>query len=45
MTTTTTGVGLRRPQHLGLWVSNVERGVRFYRQPAGEDAKDVRVAW
>ena len=26
----TTGIGLRRLQHLVLWVSNVERSVRFY---------------
>ena len=25
-----TGIGLRRLQHLVLWVSNVERSVRFY---------------
>ena len=26
----TSGIGLRRLQHLVLWVSNVERSVRFY---------------
>ena len=30
MTTATTGIGLKRLQHLVLWVSNVERSVRFY---------------
>ena len=25
-----TGTGLKRLQHLVLWVSNVERSVRFY---------------
>ena len=31
MTTATTGIGLKRLQHLVLWVSDVERSVRFYR--------------
>ena len=30
MTAASTGVGLTRLQHLVLWVSNVERSVRFY---------------
>jgi len=28
--TATSGIGLRRLQHLVLWVANVERSVRFY---------------
>jgi catechol-2,3-dioxygenase len=35
MTTTTTGIGLRRLQHLVLWVGDVERSVRFYRDVLG----------
>lgn len=37
MTTTAaaTGIGLRRLQHLVLWVSDVERSVRFYRDILG----------
>jgi catechol-2,3-dioxygenase len=31
----TEGIGLRRLQHLVLWVSNVERSVRFYRDILG----------
>jgi catechol-2,3-dioxygenase len=34
-TTTTTGIGLKRLQHLVLWVSDVERSVRFYRDVLG----------
>ena len=34
-TTTATGIGLKRLQHLVLWVSNVERSVRFYRDVLG----------
>lgn len=30
MSTVTTGTGLKRLQHLVLWVSDVERSVRFY---------------
>lgn len=30
MTMATTGIGLERLQHLVLWVSDVERSVRFY---------------
>ena len=39
MSTTTTGIGLRRLQHLVLWVSNVERSVRFYRDVLGFEVK------
>ena len=35
MGTTATGIGLRRLQHLVLWVSSVERSVRFYRDLLG----------
>jgi catechol-2,3-dioxygenase len=35
MTTATTGIGLKRLQHLVLWVSDVERSVRFYRDVLG----------
>jgi catechol-2,3-dioxygenase len=34
-TTTPAGIGLRRLQHLVLWVSDVERSVRFYRDVLG----------
>lgn len=34
-TATTTGIGLKRLQHLVFWVSNVERSVRFYRDVLG----------
>ena len=36
---TTDGIGLRRLQHLVLWVSNVERSVRFYRDVLGFEVK------
>jgi len=39
MTTTTTGIGLRRLQHLVLWVSNVDRSVRFYCEVLGFEVK------
>jgi catechol-2,3-dioxygenase len=39
MTTETAGIGLRRLQHLVLWVSNVERSVRFYRDVLGFEVK------
>jgi len=39
MTTTTTGIGLRRLQHLVLWVSDVEQSVRFYRDVLGFEVK------
>jgi catechol-2,3-dioxygenase len=32
---TTNGIGLKRLQHLVLWVSDVERSVRFYRDILG----------
>jgi catechol-2,3-dioxygenase len=35
MSTVATGTGLKRLQHLVLWVSNVERSVRFYRDVVG----------
>ena len=39
MTTTTTGIGLKRLQHLVLWVSNVDRSVRFYCDVLGFEVK------
>ena len=39
MTTATTGIGLKRLQHLVLWVSNVERSVRFYCDVLGFEVK------
>ena len=39
MTTATTGIGLRRLQHLVLWVSDVEQSVRFYRDVLGFEVK------
>ena len=39
MTTATTGIGLRRLQHLVLWVSDVERSVCFYRDVLGLEVK------
>jgi len=39
MTMATTGIGLKRLQHLVLWVSNVERSVRFYRDLLGFEVK------
>ena len=39
MSTVTTGLGLKRLQHLVLWVSNVERSVRFYRDALGFEVK------
>ncbi len=38
-TTVTTGIGLQRLQHLVLWVSDVERSVRFYRDVLGFEVK------
>ena len=38
-TMTTNGIGLKRLQHLVLWVSNVERSVRFYRDVLGFEVK------
>jgi catechol-2,3-dioxygenase len=34
-TTVTTGIGLKRLQHLVLWIADVERSVRFYRDVLG----------
>ncbi len=39
MTTAMTGIGLKRLQHLVLWVSDVERSVRFYRDVLGFEVK------
>jgi catechol-2,3-dioxygenase len=39
MTTATTGIGLKRLQHLVLWVGDVERSVRFYRDVLGFEVK------
>jgi catechol-2,3-dioxygenase len=39
MSATATGIGLRRLQHLVLWVSDVERSVRFYRDVLGFEVK------
>jgi len=39
MTTATTGIGLKRLQHLVLWVSDVERSVGFYRDVLGFEVK------
>jgi catechol-2,3-dioxygenase len=41
MITTTTGIGLKRLQHLVLWVSDVERSVRFYRDVLGFEVKSL----
>lgn len=35
----TGGIGLKRLQHLVLWVSDVERSVRFYRDVLGFEVK------
>jgi catechol-2,3-dioxygenase len=42
MSTASTGIGLRRLQHLVLWVSDVERSVRFYRDVLGFEVKSRR---
>jgi catechol-2,3-dioxygenase len=42
MSATTTGTGLKRLQHLVLWVSNVERSVRFYCDVVGFEVKRRR---
>ena len=42
MTTATRGIGIKRLQHLVLWVSNVERSVRFYRDVLGFEVKSER---
>ena len=36
---TARGIGLRRLQHLVLWVSDVERSVRFYRDVLGFEVR------
>jgi catechol-2,3-dioxygenase len=38
-TTATIGIGLKRLQHLVLWISNVERSVRFYCDVLGFEVK------
>ena len=39
MSTATTSIGLKRLQHLVLWVSNVDRSVRFYQDVVGLEVK------
>jgi len=39
MGTATAGIGLKRLQHLVLWVSDVERSVGFYRDVLGFEVK------
>ena len=39
MTTATTGIGLKRLQHLVLWVSDVARSARFYHDVLGFEVK------
>jgi catechol-2,3-dioxygenase len=39
---TTTGIGLRRLQHLVLWVADVDRSVRFYTGVLGFEVKSHR---
>ena len=39
MTTATIGIGLKRLQHLVLWVSDVERSVGFYHDVLGFEVK------
>jgi catechol-2,3-dioxygenase len=39
MSTATTSIGLKRLQHLVLWVADVERSVRFYRDVLGFEVK------
>ena len=39
MSAVATGLGLKRLQHLVLWVSNVERSVRFYTDVLGFEVK------
>ena len=41
MIATTVGIGLKRLQHLVLWVSNVERSVRFYQNVLGFEVKSL----
>jgi catechol-2,3-dioxygenase len=42
MTTTTPGIGIRRLQHLVLYVSDVERSKRFYRDVLGFEVAHER---
>ena len=42
MSTATTGIGLKRLQHLVLWVSDVERSVGFYRDVLGFEVTSMR---
>ena len=39
MSTVATGIGLKRLQHLVLWVANVERSARFYTEVLGFEVK------
>ena len=39
MSTVATGLGLKRLQHLVLWVGDVERSVRFYTEVLGFEVK------
>src|SRR5262249_8092171 len=39
VSTTTTGIGLKRLQHLVLWIADVERSVRFYTEVLGFEVK------
>jgi catechol-2,3-dioxygenase len=41
MSAVTTGLGLKRLQHLVLWVGNVERSARFYCDVLGFEAKSL----
>ena len=41
MTEVATGLGLKRLQHLVLWVSSVERSARFYCEVLGFEAKSL----
>ena len=40
MSAVATGIGLKRLQHLVLWVSNVERSARFYCDVLGFEAEE-----
>ena len=42
MSAVTTGLGLKRLQHLVLWVSDVERSARFYCDVLGFEPKSLR---
>lgn len=41
MTTTDTGIGIRRLQHLVLWVSDLDRSLRFYTEVLGFEVSTV----